>query len=168
MSSADAYLEALRRELPFGYRRRFVLEVREHFDSAVAAEAERGVARAEAERLTIERLGPPQALAGQLVQDLRSGALGRFGLLAANLTISRIVVAASVAVVCVVAGIALVGVRSSRPAPPPPPQQVASPRVQGLYVQRLILTEVTQLRLRVGEVSNGQPPVKVVYVPSGG
>ena len=66
MTDAETYLRELRRALPVGCRRRFVAEVREHFVSAVAAEGDRGVGRADAERLTIERLGPADALAGQL------------------------------------------------------------------------------------------------------
>lgn len=63
MSDAETYLRELRRALPIGCRRRFVAEMREHFASAIAAEADRGVGPAEAERLTIERLGPADALA---------------------------------------------------------------------------------------------------------
>ena len=86
MTGTDTYLRELRRALPFGYRRRLVAEVREHFDSAAAAGA--------AEELTIERLGPPRALAGQLLADLRSGALGPAARLSAALTATRFVVAA--------------------------------------------------------------------------
>lgn len=43
MNEAETYIRELRRALPIGCRRRFVAEVREHFASAVAAEAKRGV-----------------------------------------------------------------------------------------------------------------------------
>lgn len=39
MSDAEAYLRELRHALPLGCRRRFVAELREHFASAIAAEA---------------------------------------------------------------------------------------------------------------------------------
>src|SRR3954453_13195128 len=102
MSGAETYLRELRRALPIGCRRRFVAEMREHFESAVAAEAARGVGREEAERLTIERLGPAHALADQLLADLRSGALGPAARLSAALTATHIALAA-VLVIAVVA-----------------------------------------------------------------
>ena len=142
MSDADAYLRELRRALPLGCRRRFVAEVREHFASASAAEGERGVSRVEAERLTIERLGPPQALAEQLLADLRTGALGRRGRLAAALTTARVAALAVVAAIAVVFGAVFAATRSS-PAPPPPqrsagPQLVVEPQTG--YVRPVLLT----------------------------
>ena len=118
MSAAEAYLRELRRALPIGCRRRFVAEMREHFASAVTAEAERGVDRGEAERLTIERLGPAHAVAGQLLSDLRSGALGRTARLTAALTTARLAACAAVIALAVVGGAVLAG-RHSSPAPPP-------------------------------------------------
>lgn len=125
MSDAEAYLQELRRALPLGCRRRLVSEVREHFASAVAAEAEKGVARPDAERLTVERLGPAQALADQLLSDLRSGALGRRGRLAVAVTPRRLAAVCLVIAAAAVAGAVFAGKRSS-PAPAPPPR-TASP-----------------------------------------
>ncbi len=128
MSDAEAYLRELRRSLPVGCRRRFVAEVREHFASAIAAEAKRGVARSDAERLTIDRLGPASALAEQLLGDLRSGALGRVGRLAAGLTTTRLIALATVSAVAVM-GVVLIGVRSSSTPPTPQPTAVPLRRV---------------------------------------
>ena len=113
MSDAETYLRELRRALPVGCRRRFVAEVREHFASAIAAEAENGVERGEAERLTIDRLGPARALAGQLRADLGSGALGRAGRLRASLTTARLGAAVGVIAIALVAGAAFAVTRSS-------------------------------------------------------
>jgi hypothetical protein len=128
MSDAETYLRELRRALPFGCRRRFLAEVREHFASAIAAEAERGVGRDEAERLTIERLAPAQALAEQLLADLRSGALGRAGRLAAALTITRVVAGVTVIALGIVAGALFAG-KHSTPAPPVP-ERTARPTLR--------------------------------------
>jgi len=128
VSDAEAYLRELRRSLPVGCRRRFVAEVREHFASAIAAEAERGVDRAEAERLTIERLGPAEAVAAQLLADLRSGALGRIARLTAALTTARLV-ASSAAVVAAIAGVAVFSGRHSSPMPPIAPDRTAHPSI---------------------------------------
>jgi len=124
VTDAETYLRELRRSLPAGCRRRFVAEVREHFASAIAAGAEHGVGRLEAERLTIERLGPAQALAHQLLADLRSGALGRRARLVATLTTARLAAAATVVVVAVVAVAAsavAVGRHSPQASPAPKP-----------------------------------------------
>jgi hypothetical protein len=110
---SETYLRELRRALPVGCRRRLISEVREHFVSAVEAEAEHGVSRAEAERLTIDRLGPAEALADQLLDDLRSGALGRAGRLAVALTVTRLAVLAAAAVIAIAVGGVLVAARSS-------------------------------------------------------
>lgn len=104
MTASEAYLRELRRALPVGCRRRLIREVREHFVSAVAAEAEHGLSKDEAERLTIARLGPAQALADQLLDDLRSGALGRVGRLAVALTATRLAVLAAAAVIAIPVG----------------------------------------------------------------
>lgn len=128
MSDADAYLRELRRALPVACRRRFVAEVREHFASAIAAEAERGVDRAEAERLTIERLGPARAVAAQLLADLRSGALGRMARLTAALTTARLV-ASGAAVIAAVAAVAVFSGRHSSPVPPTTPERTARPSI---------------------------------------
>ena len=117
MSDSEAYLRELRRALPVGSRRRLVAEVREHFASAIAAEAKRGVGRFEAERLTIDRLGPAHALADQLLGALRSGALGRVGRLAVALTMTRLVAFATVSAIAVVVVVLLVGTRSSSTPP---------------------------------------------------
>ena len=117
MTDAETYLRELRRALPVGCRRRFVAEVREHFVSAVAAEGDRGVGRADAERLTIERLGPADALAGQLLTDLRAGALGRFGRLSAAVTTPRLVAVVTALAVVVVAGAMFAGKHTSQAVP---------------------------------------------------
>jgi hypothetical protein len=139
VTDAETYLRELRRALPMGCRRRFVAEVTEHFESAASAEATRGVERGEADRLTIERLGPAHALAGQLLADLRSGALGPAARLSSALTTTRVVLAGVLAIAAVV-GVGLVSVRSSSKAPPV--QRAAeSPAVRnGVEVRRLILT----------------------------
>jgi hypothetical protein len=121
VTDAETYLRELRRSLPVGCRRRFVAEVREHFASAIAAEAGHGVGRLEAERLTIERLGPAQALAHQLLADLRSGALGRRARLVATLTTARLAAAATVVVVAVAASAVAVGRHSPQASPAPKP-----------------------------------------------
>jgi len=123
MSDSEAYLRELRRALPVGCRRRLDAEVREHFASAVAAEAKRGVPRAEAERLTVGRLGPAHVLADQLLDDLRSGALGHVGRLAVALTMTRLVALATVSAIAVVLGVVLVATRWS--SAPPAPQRSA-------------------------------------------
>lgn len=134
MTDTDTYLRELRRALPLGYRRRLVAEVREHFDSAATAGA--------AEALTIERLGPPRAVADQLLADLRSGALGPAARLSAALTATRLAVAAVLAV-AVAAGVGVTKVRSSSSSPPSrtvqrvPEQGVVR---NGVTVRRLILT----------------------------
>ena len=119
MTDAETYLQELRRALPIACRRRFVAEVREHFASAIAAEAERGVGRSEAERLTIDRLGPAHALADQLLADLRGGTLGRLGRLSAAVTTARLVAFVTVLAIAVLAGAVFAGKRSS-PAQPVP------------------------------------------------
>jgi hypothetical protein len=142
LSDADAYLRELRRELPLGCRRRFVAELREHFASATAAEAERGVSVLDAERSTIERLGPPRALADQLLADLRSGALGRRGRLAVALTTARAAALAVLVTIAIVFGAVFAATRSS-PAPPPP-QRAAGPQLviepQTGYARPVLLT----------------------------
>ena len=122
MTDAETYLRELRRSLPVGCRRRFVAEVREHFASAIAAEAEHGVGRPEAEQLTIERLGPAQALADQLLADLRSGALGRRARLVATLTTARLAAAATVVVVAVAVAASAVAVGRHSPQASPAPK----------------------------------------------
>jgi len=122
VTDAETYLRELRRSLPAGCRRRFVAEVREHFASAIAAEAEHGVGRLEAERLTIERLGPAQALAHQLLADLRSGALGRRARLVATLTTARLAAAATVVVVAVAVAASAVAVGRHSPQASPAPK----------------------------------------------
>jgi cell wall-associated NlpC family hydrolase len=117
VSSAEEYLDQLRQALPLGYRRRLTAEVREHFASAVAAETERGLQVDEAVRLTIERLGPPRALAEELRRDLRSGALGAVQRLAAAVTTARGAVVATSVVVAFVVAAGLVSVRSSSGGP---------------------------------------------------
>lgn len=121
MSDSEAYLRQLRRALPLGCRRRFVAEVREHFTSAVAAEAKRGVGRFEAERLTIDRLGPAQALADQLRDDQRSGALGPVRRLAVAMTMTRLVALTTASAIAVVIGFVLLS------APPALQNAAASP-----------------------------------------
>lgn len=139
MSGADAYLRELRRALPLGCRRRFVAEMREHFESAVAAEAQNGVEKDEAERLTIERLGPARELADQLLADLRSGALGPAARVSAALTATRIALAAAL-LIAVVAAVAVVSVRSSSKAPTAQ-RAPESPAVRnGVEVRRLVIT----------------------------
>lgn len=139
MSAAETYLRELRRALPVGCRRRFVAEMREHFESAVAAEAKHGRDRDEAERLTIERLGPAHELADQLLADLRSGALGPAARLSAALTATRIALGAAF-VIAVVAAVAVVSVRSSSKAPTAQrsPEQPAVRN--GVEVRRLVIT----------------------------
>jgi hypothetical protein len=121
---AETYLHDLRRALPIGCRRRFVAELREHFASAVAAEAEHGVDRTEAARLTIERLGPADALAAQLLADLRSGALGPAARLSAALTTARLAACGGAAVLAIAAGAVFTARHSSPPARVP--QQTAA------------------------------------------
>ncbi len=143
MSDSEAYLRELRRALPIWCRRRLVAEVREHFASAIAAEAKRGVGRFQAERLTIDRLGPAQALADQLRDDLRSGALGRVGRLAVALTMTRLVALATVSAVAVVVGFVLVS------APPALQNAVASPGTvvrTNSYVANLVDTVVPAIQ----------------------
>ncbi|MGN6798540.1 MAG: HAAS signaling domain-containing protein [Gaiellaceae bacterium] len=111
MSAAETYLRELRRALPLGTRRRLVAEVREHFASAADA--------GEAERETIERLGPARVVAAQLVADLRSGALGRTGRLTAAMTIARVAACGVVIALAAVAGALLAG-RHAAPVPPMP------------------------------------------------
>lgn len=127
MSDSETYLRELRRALPFGCRRRFVAEMREHFASAIAAEAERGVGTAEAERLTIERLGPADALAKQVLADLRSGALGRVGRVKGGLTPNRVLAGVTMAAIAIAAGAIFAGTHSSRA--PSKPQRTARPTV---------------------------------------
>jgi hypothetical protein len=137
VTDAETYLRELRGALPMGCRRRFVAEVREHFESAVAAETTRE--RAEVERLTIERLGPARALADQLLADLRSGALGPTARLSAALTTTRVVLAGVLAI-AVVVGVGLVSVRSSSKTPTVQ-RNAESPAVRnGMEVRRVILT----------------------------
>ena len=139
MTDAETYLRELRRALPVGYRRRFVAEVREHFESAVTAEAEHGVGRRDAERLTIERLGPPRAMASQMLADLRSGALGPVGRLSAALTVTRLV-AAAVLVTAVAVAVAVLSVRSTSRTPTVQ-RASESPAVRnGVEIRRLVLT----------------------------
>jgi hypothetical protein len=158
VSGADAYLRELRRALPLGCRRRFVAEMREHFESAVAAEAQNGVERDEAERLTIERLGPARELADQLLADLRSGALGPAARVSAALTATRIVLAAAL-VGAVVVGIAVTTLRSTSTSPPPRTVQ-RMPQAEvvrnGVPIRRLILT-----------LAKAQPGVRVHTLPGG-
>jgi len=158
MSDSTAYLHELRRALPFGCRRRFVAEVREHFESAAAAEATHGVDRQEAERLTIERLGPPRALADQLLTDLRSGALGPVARLSAALTTTRVALGAPL-VIAVVVGIAVTKVRSSS-TPPSARTVQRAPRSSvvrnGVTIRRVIIT-----------VGNAQQSFHIHTVPGG-
>ena len=65
MSASEAYLEELRRALPRRHRRRVVAEIRGHLADGIAAETASGADPEEAERLTIERLGPPERIAAQ-------------------------------------------------------------------------------------------------------
>ena len=146
MSDSEAYLRELRRALPLGCRRRFVAEVRDHFTSAVVAEAERGGGRFEAERLTIDRLGPAQALADQLRDDLCRGALGRVGRLAVALTMTRLVALATVSVIAVVVGVVLVS------SPPELQNAAASPVTvvrTDTYVATLVATVVPTIQADV-------------------
>jgi hypothetical protein len=121
VTDAEMYVRELRRSLPVGCRRRFVAEVREHFASAIAAEAERGVGPSEAERLTIERLGPARSLAAQLLTDLRGGELGRRARLVATLTTARLTALATVVVVAVAVSAVAVGRHSPEASPAPKP-----------------------------------------------
>lgn len=139
MNAAETYLRELRRVLPVGCRRRFVAEMREHFESAVAAEAEHGMDRDEAERLTIERLGPAPQLADQLLADLRSGALGPAARLSAALTATRIALGAAL-LIAVVAAVAIVSAHSSSKTPTAE-RTPESPAVRnGVEVRRLVIT----------------------------
>ena len=76
--------------------------------------------------MTIDRLGPAQVLADQLLDDLRSGALGRVGRLAVALTMTRLVAFATVSAIAVVVGVVLVATRSSS-APPARQRTAPSP-----------------------------------------
>jgi hypothetical protein len=135
-----------------------VEEVREHFESAVAAEATYGADRQEAERLTIERLGPPRALADQLLTDLRSGALGPAARLSAALTATRVALVALL-VIAVVLGVAVTKVRSSSTSPQVRTDQRA-PRSgvvrNGVTIRRLIIT-----------VGNAQQAIDIHTLPGG-
>jgi len=162
VTDAEAYLRELRRSLPIGCRRRFVAEVREHFASAVAAEAEGGVGRPEAERLTIERLGPANALAGQLLTDLRGGALGRFGRLSAAVTTPRLVLLVAALAIVVVAGAVFAGKHSTQAQPTPR-------RTTGYAVSINPLTGevhplLVALQNGVARHSTGEPPLLVKQV----
>lgn len=169
MSGADAYLRELRRALPLGCRRRFVAEMREHFESAVAAEAQNGVERDEAERLTIERLGPAQAVADQLLADLRSGVLGPVARLAAALTAARVALA-GVLVIAVAAGVALITVRAtSTSTPPRTVQRAPQPEVvrNGVPIRRLVLTLAKAQRGEIHTLPDGYVvPVRIHLTPA--
>jgi hypothetical protein len=84
VSAAEQYLEKLRQALPRLQRRRIVAEIRNHMADDVAAEVARGVDPAEAERLTIERLGPPEELASQFSTSGRRLSTPAFAALAAT------------------------------------------------------------------------------------
>ena len=158
MSESELYLRELRRALPIGCRRRFVAEVREHFASAGAA--------GEEERLTIERLGPARALADQLLADLRSGALGPVARFSAVLTVTRIALA-TVLVLAVVVGVAVVSVRSSSKSPPPSTVHRALDAGvvhNGVLVQKLVLTLATvQQRGKLRALPNGYVVIPRTY-----
>ena len=65
MNESGRYLRDLRRALPRGQRRKVVAEIRSHLRDGIAAEIAGGLDRAEAERVVLERLGPPERLAAQ-------------------------------------------------------------------------------------------------------
>jgi hypothetical protein len=154
----------LRRALPIGCRRRFVAEVREHFASAVAAEAEGGVGRVEAEQLTIERLGPARALADQVLADLRSGALGRRGELAVALTAKRLVAIATLLTIAAVAASVLVGRRSASP-PPEPRRATGSPVIRMRKdVATLVLTLQANIQTRYAHSTPGARDAKPAFL----
>lgn len=73
MSESDRYLDELRRALPRGRRRRVVAEIRSHLSEGIAAETANGLDPDEAERVTIERLGPAEQLAAQFTSTRRVG-----------------------------------------------------------------------------------------------
>ena len=100
----------------------------------------------EAERLTIARLGPAQALADQLLADLRSGALGRRGRLAVSLTTARLVAVAVVLVIAIVAGAVLVEGRSS--SAPPAGESTRTVVLTNKDVHALVLTLQANVQVR--------------------
>jgi hypothetical protein len=165
MSDAETYLRELRRALPVGCRRRFITELREHFASAVAAEAELGVSRVDAERLTIERLGPAPALAEQLLADLRTGSLGRGGRLKAALTTPRLVAFATVLAIAVAGGAVFAERHSS--APPPTSQRAARPTVtldpRTGEVRAVVYAVGKALQKHDRPIAPGWPPAQVRY-----
>ena len=87
MSDAGRYLSDLRRALPRGQRRRILTEIRSHLTDGIAAEVARGVDPDEAERLTIERLGPPEQLASQFASTGRRISTARLAALGATVFI---------------------------------------------------------------------------------
>jgi ABC-type cobalt transport system substrate-binding protein len=171
MSEAEAYLRELRRALPLGCRRRLVAEVREHFASAIAAEAENGIGRAEAERLTIERLGPARTLADQLLTDLRSGVLGRRARVSATLTTARLVLVATVIAIAVAVGAVAVGKHTHQASPTPPPQRpprlrlIVDPR-SGEVRPVLMTLQAAVQRHQTGQSSTAELVVRPVIYPT--
>jgi hypothetical protein len=153
VTESTRYLKELRRALPLRLRRRVVAELRQHLRDGIAAEVAGGLGRDEAERLTIERLGPPERVAAQFASD-------------APAPRARAVLVAAVAVLVIVTGAVVTHTRHATKAPTPPSTTYASPRVRTAPSGLVVL--VRQIAARQLHTRAGGTPVvpRAIFLPS--
>ena len=156
MTESKRYVKELRRALPLRLRRRVVAELRQHLRDGIAAEVAGGLAHDEAERLTIERLGPPERVAAQFATD-------------APAPRARVVLVAAVAVLVVVAlaaGAVVTHTQHAKKAPTPSSATYASPRVSSVPSTLVVLVRQIAAR-QLHARASGTPVVpRVIFVPS--
>jgi hypothetical protein len=155
VTQSERYLEELRRVLPWSRRRRILAELRGHLADGISAEMAHGADRAEAERITIARLGTVEGLAAQFAADeaAKSPLRGR----------RTFAAAAAVLFVAVVAAAAVV--THTRQARPEARTAARRPCVRGgvspgaqVAVARLVLTQA-----RIVRSGSGRIPTLVVH-----
>jgi hypothetical protein len=156
VTASKRYLKDLRRALPRGLRRRVVAELRQHLRDGIAAEIAGGLGHDEAERLTIERLGPPERVAAQFASDAPAPR-GHVVLVAAVVVLAAIAIAA---------GAVVTHTQHAKKTPPASPATYAPPRVSTVASSLVVLVrQVAAKQLHTG--TSGTPVVpRVIFVPS--
>jgi hypothetical protein len=146
VTASERYLDELRRALPRRLRRSVGAEIRAHLADGIAAETANGMDRDEAERLTIDRLGPADRVAAQFAADApRSHRL------------AALVVA--VAVLAIAAVAAALAVTHTSHATHAPTTRAATPAPRPVAVRWIRAAQV-----QVAQVADGRIIVRQCYL----
>jgi hypothetical protein len=158
VTESTRYLQELRRALPRRLRRRVVRELRQHFHDGIAAEVAGGLDRDDAERLTIERLGPPERVAAQFAADAPPARnRTRLVLSAALIVLIALAIAASAVVT---------HTQHAKPAPAPSTAVYVSPTASPVASSLVVLVRQVAAR-QLNARAHGTPVVpRVIFMPS--